>query len=1080
MSDSFFVSNGELAELNWKVMAIRGVEALSELFSFTMHVGVPDKELDQAMDNLGASSAEGELLDSAVRFRIGESGIERYGLVTMVTATGKQRYNDSELTTFRITVSPRMWRLTRRRNSRIFQALFVHEIVSRVLHEHGVAHRWSLNNTYAKRIYCTQFEETDFEFVARLLAEEGILFFFEHREAFSGGDPPTRAKPKGLEYEEGEHWQNTRYVTKKAGELLGDASEHLGNLGGGAANLVSDLVDRSFYGADEVEFITGVTGEAGPAGSAEVMVFVDQAGLYGKASARDGASDLLELEVADEAALQGRPEQLTEFARCELISSSAAEIRDYDFRKPLLELKKKTGPDSEEQPLEVYQHHGEYERPDVSDENVRVVLEQHRAEALGYHGRSLSPRVNAGHVFKLTDPRGGSKRLEGNYAVVRVFHRSLDPKEKDSGDRDIETLAQGCATAIQRALHDGAPVHERALVHMMRDALDEGDDALTYENRLECVPAELAYRPALPRRRMRNVVESATVVGPPGEEIFTDECGRIKVQFHWDRQHEFKGDSSCWIRVMHPWAGAGWGFQFIPRVGMEVLVSFIGGDPDRPVVLGSLYNQTHPTPEPTPQRKTRSGVRTQSSPGGSGSNELSFEDAAGQERVYVQAHRDMEFLTGREFATTVGGNQTLAIMADQRISIVGNHVSGVANNHSTLVGQHCMENVAGNRAARVACSQLQVVEGDDVARVDGLSVRSVRGDGLTQIDGHSSVSVGGDATLQVGGASQTGRANLVAHVQGSTYLTSSHDLVLRAEKPQGEAGGAIRLECGDSVIEITGDTIRLRAANVVVDGVDSTKVLGGNGRLELEGSLSELSNDRVRVRSTAGGRLDLTAAAQLGGANVSLTGPAGAPRPERDDPSAEGDLVSFVLQHGKHPQAVAIADVPYRVLVGEEDVQEGTTAADGTIEFHAPGDAKTAKVTAWAHDKYPNLYPKSSGPLEFLIHLVDELPSHEELQGARMRLRNLAYQPGTELAEEALDPVTAQALREFQAIHEFDYAAEERDNRHAKDNWFEDTDPAGQKLATKKEQRLIAERKLRRTGELDDNTKKALKEVYGG
>src|SRR5262249_40965481 len=148
-----------------------------------------------------------------------------------------------------------------------------------------------------------------------------------------------------------------------------------------------------------------------------------------------------------------------------------------------------------------------------------------------------------------------------------------------------------------------------------------------YKNQFHCVPAAIAVRPKRPRPRVQQTLETATVVGPPGQEIHTDDNGRIRVRFHWDPDHARDDEqSSCWMRTMQTWAGTGFGSQFVPRVGMEVLVMFVGGDVDRPMVIGCAYNATHPHPFSLPTQKTRSGIRTQSTLGGGGFNELSFED----------------------------------------------------------------------------------------------------------------------------------------------------------------------------------------------------------------------------------------------------------------------------------------------------------------------------------------------------------------------------------------------------------------------------------------------------------------------
>ena len=136
--------------------------------------------------------------------------------------------------------------------------------------------------------------------------------------------------------------------------------------------------------------------------------------------------------------------------------------------------------------------------------------------------------------------------------------------------------------------------------------------------------------------------QTAIVVGPAGEEIHTDEHGRIKVQFHWDREGKSDDKSSCWIRVSQAWAGPGWGALFLPRIGQEVVVDFLEGDPDRPLVTGCVYNgQNLPPYRRCPGEKTKSTMRSSSSPGGGGFNELRFEDAAGEEEIYLHAQKDL-------------------------------------------------------------------------------------------------------------------------------------------------------------------------------------------------------------------------------------------------------------------------------------------------------------------------------------------------------------------------------------------------------------------------------------------------------
>jgi type VI secretion system secreted protein VgrG len=161
------------------------------------------------------------------------------------------------------------------------------------------------------------------------------------------------------------------------------------------------------------------------------------------------------------------------------------------------------------------------------------------------------------------------------------------------------------------------------------------------------------------------------VVGKAGEEIWTDQYGRIKVQFHWDRQGKQDESSSCWVRVSQSWAGKGWGSMFIPRVGMEVVVSFLEGDPDRPLVTGCVYNSGAMPPYALPGEQTKSTLKSNSSKGGSGFNELRFEDKAGAEEVFVHAQKDFSRVVLNDDALEVSGKQTVAIKGDQTVTVNG-------------------------------------------------------------------------------------------------------------------------------------------------------------------------------------------------------------------------------------------------------------------------------------------------------------------------------------------------------------------------------------------------------------------------
>jgi len=216
-----------------------------------------------------------------------------------------------------------------------------------------------------------------------------------------------------------------------------------------------------------------------------------------------------------------------------------------------------------------------------------------------------------------------------------------------------------------------------------------GEDASgdsSYSNEFGVHELKAPYRPPLatPKSVMRGL-QTATVVGPPEEDVCTDEHGRVKVKFHWDRAESFDETSSCWVRVSQVWAGNGWGAMFLPRIGHEVLVDFIEGDPDRPVVVGRVYTGTNMPPYPLPDHQTRSTIKSESSLGGGGSNELRFEDRKGAEEVYLHAQKDLVEVAENDNTRTIKANQSFSVGGNQSFSITGDRTVNVTKTESTTV-----------------------------------------------------------------------------------------------------------------------------------------------------------------------------------------------------------------------------------------------------------------------------------------------------------------------------------------------------------------------------------------------------------
>ena len=200
--------------------------------------------------------------------------------------------------------------------------------------------------------------------------------------------------------------------------------------------------------------------------------------------------------------------------------------------------------------------------------------------------------------------------------------------------------------------------HEGYQPQVLEQAAGEVGAFQGYRNRFTATPWSAPYRPPLkhPKPTLHGT-QTATVTGPAGEEVHCDAYGRVKVRFHWDRLDKTDDKSSCWVRVASGWAGDGFGAMMIPRVGMEVLVTFLEGDPDQPLINGCLPNASHLPTYPLPQHKTRSVLRSRSTPGGGGSNELHLEDLRGKELIYLRAQRDLEQQVGHDSRLEVAGER---------------------------------------------------------------------------------------------------------------------------------------------------------------------------------------------------------------------------------------------------------------------------------------------------------------------------------------------------------------------------------------------------------------------------------------
>jgi type VI secretion system secreted protein VgrG len=259
---------------------------------------------------------------------------------------------------------------------------------------------------------------------------------------------------------------------------------------------------------------------------------------------------------------------------------------------------------------------------------------------------------------------------------------------------------------------------------------------------------------------------------------------------------------------------------------MEVLVTFLAGDPDRPVVIGSLYNATHATPDALPVRSTRSGIRTQSSPGGGGFNELSFEDAAGREQIYVHAQRNLD--------EKVGKNHTQLVQNDEFIRILGNRMDTIERNLESLVKGDQTSRVEGDQTSHVDGNRIDVVKGNSDERVSGTLATRVEGKERRGVTGRSDLTLADDYTVRVKGCYTTivgrndAKRSYVLRVEGTGQLSSSGVMEIDAEK-------GLTLKCGKSFIKITADKIELAAPSVSAKGEGGGIVVDNDIKLNAKG-----------------------------------------------------------------------------------------------------------------------------------------------------------------------------------------------------------------------------------------------------
>jgi type VI secretion system secreted protein VgrG len=289
-----------------------------------------------------------------------------------------------------------------------------------------------------------------------------------------------------------------------------------------------------------------------------------------------------------------------------------------------------------------------------------------------------------------------------------------------------------------------------------------------YSNGFRCLPGDVVFRPA--RLTTKPTIEgsqTAVVVGPPDEEIFTDKYGRVKIQFHWDRQGKNDAESSCWVRVATPWAGKQWGAIHIPRIGQEVVVDFLEGDPDRPIIIGSVYNAEMMPPYSLPDNRTQSGIKSRSSlqGGPANFNEFRFEDKKGSEEVFLHAEKNSVFETENDRTEWVGHDEGIKVDNDRNEKVGNNETIKIGKDQTESVGKDRTIDVGTNDSLKVG-QKLVIDAGQEITIKTGASKIVMKSDGTIEIDGIS-ITIQGSKSIDNKGALITSDASGIHTIKGS-------------------------------------------------------------------------------------------------------------------------------------------------------------------------------------------------------------------------------------------------------------------------------------------------------------------------
>jgi type VI secretion system secreted protein VgrG len=689
-------------------------EELGRLAEFQLELLSTDSEI-KLEDVLGKHmTVELELPDDRTRYFD--------GLCTRFSQSGRiGRY-----TQYQATLRPWLWLLTRTSDCRIYpdaheaESKTVPAIIKDVFRKHGFSDfKERLKGSYAAREYCVQYRESDFNFVSRLMEEEGIYYYLLH--------------------EDGKH-----HV------VLADSSTS----------------HDPIPGCEQVPYMAATIDSAAKGDHIANWLVAQSPG--GVAVLNDFDFEVPRADLA---------------ARSSISRSHAyAKGEVYDYPGVFVGAYSARGGGTS----------GDESSGQRSQSFARTRIEELQAEQEVIMGSGNVRGLAVGGTFKLTE-----------------FHRD---------DQNREHLL--VSTMLQ--VHIGG-----------YEGMGMGASDTLYRCEFAAIPSKVQFRPrrTTPRPCIAGP-QTATVSGKSGEEIWTDVHGRVKVQFHWDRKGASDESSSCWVRVASPWAGNGWGAVSIPRIGHEVVVEFLEGNPDRPIVTGSVYNGQNKTPYKLPDHQTQSGMKSRSTKGGSGENfnEIRFEDKKGEEQLFIHAEKNQDIEVEKDETHSVGNDRSKTIGHDETTHVKNNRTETVDKDENITIGGSREESVSKDETIAIGGSRSETVGKDENVTVSGGRTHSVEKDESVSVSGSRVESVGKDESLTVSGKRSRDVAKDEAVTIGGKYSQSI------GKAADIDVGKRLTITAGDEIVLKTGSaSITLKkGGDVQIEGGKIT--IKASGDLTLKGS----------------------------------------------------------------------------------------------------------------------------------------------------------------------------------------------------------------------------------------------------